>query len=140
MSNEEKLKKAFLDLLLANSYISENNVTGLIAGDASHDVELDQFAVDLDGYKESTPGTPFVTAAVVITAGTVINRDKNRDRIKAIYEALKNQLKLIDPLDVSTVSGLTIDAIHSYSGGNTNIQNDMHIDPIQCVVELTESN
>jgi hypothetical protein len=138
MSNEEKLKEAFLTLLSANAYIAANNVTGIIAWDASHDKELDQFAVDLDGYKNSIPGTPFITATVVITAGTVAKQDKDRSKIKAIYEALKNQLKLISKVDLSAVSGLTIDAIHSYSGGDANIQNDMHIDAIQCVVELTE--
>ena len=138
MSNEEKLKQAVLDLLLANDYISTNSVPGIIAGDQTHKLKIKQFAVDLDGYSQEIPKTPFYKASVVITVGTIIKNDKDRAIVSAIYEQINNTIKSMTLAQLSVAGAFKIDAIQEFSGGNASITDDMHTDPCSFTVHLQE--
>lgn len=139
MSNEEKLKNGFLSLLSANAYITANSISGVIAGDASHTLEARQFAVDLAVYEEEIPNTPFRRAVVKITAGTIVSKDKNRAIVNEIYENIYNTIKTITKEQLTAASGLSIDAIQEFGGGQTNIDDNMHTSTCQCTIFLQET-
>lgn len=138
MSNEEKLKQAVLDILLANTYISDNEISGIIAGDQTHILKVKQFAVDLSEYKQEFSSGPLYRASVVITVGTIIKKDKNRAIASAIYEQINNTIKAMTPARLSIAGAFKILAIQDFSGGNVSITDDMHTDPCSFTVRLQE--